>query len=139
MPSVRDIDVVFARRRRYWTNGYRPVALWNLDQLVNDKGEPLKSPGKQPRGRWRAHAAEDPPAAARMRPDSRALTTGLACGEILGLDVDILHQELADQTVHLIERIAGPTPLVRVGHAPKILLVYRLSRSMHDQSTSLER
>ena len=47
------------------------------------------------------------------------------CAEIVGFDVDILDQHLADQVVDLIETTLGPTPLVRVGRAPKILLVYR--------------
>ena len=33
-------DEVFARRQRYWANGFRPLEVWNPDQHVNDKGEP---------------------------------------------------------------------------------------------------
>jgi hypothetical protein len=118
-------EEVFARRQRYWANGYRPLEVWSADQRVNDKGDPLKSPGKQPRGKWREQASRNPPAAIENFPDARALNTGVLCGEVVAFDVDVPIQDLADQTVHLIEHNLGPTPLVRVGMAPKILLVYR--------------
>jgi Family of unknown function (DUF5906)/Bifunctional DNA primase/polymerase, N-terminal len=123
-----DVEAVFTLRRRYWTNGYRPIEVWSPDQRVNDNGEPLNSPGKQPRGRWREAAAEDPPAAVRHRPDPRALNTGLACVEIVGFDVDILDPGLADQVVHKIEMAIGRTPLLRIGRIPKILLVHRANK-----------
>jgi hypothetical protein len=116
---------VFALRQRYWEHGYRPLEVWNPDQRVNDKGEPLRRPGKQPRGLWRKNAAQDPPVAVRVQPDPRALNTGLLCGDVNAFDVDVLDVELAERIVALIERKLGPTPLVRVGRAPKTLLVYR--------------
>ena len=103
---------------------------------MNDRGEPLTSPGKQPRGRWREDAAQDPPAAVRQQPDARALNTGLACAEIVAVDVDILDQHLVDEIVHLTETRLGPTPLVRVGRAPKILLVYRWERPFRKIQTA---
>jgi hypothetical protein len=44
------IEEALAFRRGAWAQGYRTLAVWNPDQRVNDKGEPLNSPGKQPRG-----------------------------------------------------------------------------------------
>jgi hypothetical protein len=126
--TAANVETVLALRRRYWENGFRPIEVWNPDQPVNDKGEPLSSPGKQPRGRWRDDAGRNPPAAVERRPDARALNTGVMCGEIVGVDVDILDQELADQIVNMIEAMIGPTPLVRIGRPPKTLLVYRVER-----------
>jgi hypothetical protein len=123
-----DINAIFARRRRYWANGYRPLEVWSPDQRINDKGEPLKGPGKQPRGKWRDLAARNPPAAAECLPDLRALNTGVLCGEVVGFDLDILNQEVADQSVYLVEDRLGPTPLVRIGQPPKVLLAYRSER-----------
>jgi hypothetical protein len=123
-----DIDAVFARRRRFWAKRFRPLEVWTPHQCVNDKGEPLKSQGKQPRGRWREDASRDPPEAARTYPDPRALNTGLLCDDAVAVDVDVLDQELADQIVNLIERTLGQTPLIRIGRAPKTLLVYRPER-----------
>jgi putative DNA primase/helicase len=106
-------------------NGYRPLEVWNPDQRVNDNGEALKNPGKQPRGKWRELASQDPPAATEITPDTRALNSGVLCGEVVGFDVDILNQEVVDQLVRLIEISLGPTPLVRIGRPPKLLLVYQ--------------
>jgi Bifunctional DNA primase/polymerase, N-terminal len=116
---------VFALRRQYWKQGYRPLEVWGPNQLENDKGEPLNKPGKQPRGRWREDASFDPPETVRIQPDPRALNTGLMCGEIVSFDVDVLDPALVDRIVALIEGKLGPTPLVRIGRAPKTLLVYR--------------
>ncbi len=124
--SERDIGEVYARRRQYWQNGYRPIEIWNPDQTVTDAGDKLNSPGKQPRGPgWLKRALQDPPEAVRIAPDPRALNTGLACVRIVGADVDVPVQGLADQIVNLAEVAFDPTPLVRIGLAPKILLVYR--------------
>ena len=50
---------------------------------------------------------------------------GLAGGRVVGIDIDVLDAELA----HRLERLArdhlGDTPLLRIGRAPKRLLVYR--------------
>jgi hypothetical protein len=116
---------VLARRRAFWKHGYRPIAVWNPDQRVNDKGEALKNPGKQPRGTWRIDAGRDPPDAVRMAPDPRALNTGILCDGVAGFDIDVLDGDLVEQLVAMIERTLGATPLVRIGRAPKTLLVYR--------------
>ena len=121
-----DRAAVLALRRRIWANGFRPLEVWGPDQLVDDKGEPLNKPGKQPRGRWIEKAKQDPPGATCEQPDLRALNTGILCGEIvIGIDADITDQELLDKVVEIIEASLGPTPLVRIGQAPKVLLVYR--------------
>jgi Family of unknown function (DUF5906)/Bifunctional DNA primase/polymerase, N-terminal len=125
MSALDAIEAVFALRQRYWANGYRPLAVWGPGQRLNDKGQPLNSPGKQPRGRWREAAAQDPPEAALQSPDPRALNTGLLCDLAPGFDIDVLDEGLADHVVHLVEATLGPTPLVRIGRAPKILLVYQ--------------
>jgi hypothetical protein len=120
---------VQARRSAYWQHGYRPIEIWGPDQKTADDGKPLKNPGKQPRGRWREAAAQNPPRAVTSRPDKRALSTGLTCGELVGLDVDILDHGLADQVVALAEAALGITPLIRVGLPPKTLLAYRVEKT----------
>src|SRR6516162_1096039 len=122
---MTSVDEALAFRRSSWGQGYRPLAVWNPDQLVDDRGEPLKNPGKQPRGTWTTDAARNPPDAARFEPDPRATNTGVLCREIKGIDVDVLDAAIVNSIVALIERTLGPTPLVRIGQPPKTLLVYR--------------
>ena len=120
------ISEVYARRQQYWENGYRPIEIWSPDQKVTDTGEPLNSPGKQPRGRWREAAKRNPPDAVTRAPYAGATNTGISCeNEIIAADVDVPVQDLADQVVAAAEARFGITPLVRIGLAPKILLVYR--------------
>jgi RecA-family ATPase len=126
--SDASVKAVFDRRKRYWENGYRPLEIWNADEIVGDDGKPLNKPGKQPRGQWRKLAARNPPTAAKQAPDQRALNTGLLCGDIVGIDVDVLVPGLVDDIVHLVETRLGVTPLTRIGQPPKILLVYRADK-----------
>lgn len=51
---------------------------------------------------------------------------GIPCGTIVGIDIDILADaEVAQQIEKLAREMLGDTPLVRIGNAPKRLLVYR--------------
>lgn len=51
---------------------------------------------------------------------------GIAAGKVIGIDIDVLQsQDIAVQIEGLAKRLLGDTPAVRIGHAPKRLLVYR--------------
>ncbi len=51
---------------------------------------------------------------------------GIAAGRVIGIDIDILDSPtIALETEALAKRMLGDTPAVRIGHAPKRLLVYR--------------
>jgi hypothetical protein len=119
------IDRVRTLRQACWEHGYRPVAVWSPG-AETDKGEPIVSAGKRPVGLdWRQKALRDPPAAVTDAISSVALNTGILADQVAAVDVDVPVLPLAEEIVHCIERRLGPTPLVRIGRAPKILLVYR--------------
>jgi len=51
---------------------------------------------------------------------------GIAAGRVIGIDIDILDSPtIALEMEALAKRMLGNTPAVRIGHAPKRLLVYR--------------
>lgn len=50
---------------------------------------------------------------------------GIATGSIVGIDIDILDAALAIQLADLATSMLGDTPCLRIGRAPKRLLVYR--------------
>ena len=51
---------------------------------------------------------------------------GVAAGRVIGIDIDILDSPtIALEMEALAKRMLGDTPAVRIGHAPKRLLVYR--------------
>ncbi len=51
---------------------------------------------------------------------------GIAAGRVIGIDIDVLASPaVALEIEALAKRMLGDTPAVRIGHAPKRLLVYR--------------
>ena len=50
---------------------------------------------------------------------------GIACGVVVGLDIDVTDAALAIQLTDLAMEMLGETPCLRIGQAPKRLLVYR--------------
>lgn len=50
---------------------------------------------------------------------------GIAAGAVVGVDIDILDGALAIQLADLAASMLGDTPCLRIGRAPKRLLVYR--------------
>ena len=51
---------------------------------------------------------------------------GIAAGRVIGIDIDVLHSaSIAHEIEALAKRMLGDTPAVRIGRAPKRLLVYR--------------
>jgi len=50
---------------------------------------------------------------------------GIATGALVGIDIDILDGALAIQIAELATSMLGDTPCLRIGRAPKRLLVYR--------------
>jgi hypothetical protein len=50
---------------------------------------------------------------------------GIATGAVVGIDIDILDGALAIQLAELATSMLGDTPCLRIGRAPKRLLVYR--------------
>jgi hypothetical protein len=50
---------------------------------------------------------------------------GIACGSVVGIDIDLLDAALSIQIGELAAQMLGDTPCWRVGRAPKRMLVYR--------------
>jgi hypothetical protein len=50
---------------------------------------------------------------------------GIACGPVIAVDIDITDPELALELERLCRTRLGETPALRIGRAPKRLLVYR--------------
>jgi hypothetical protein len=62
--------------------------------------------------------------------------TGILCGEIVGVDIDALDEELSAKLVALARELLGHSPLQRIGRAPKTLFVYRVETPHEKQSTA---
>jgi hypothetical protein len=92
-----------------------------------------KVPGYYDRGEWREMSGwtrycEMPPSEAEVEawrewPDCGV---SVACGTVLGLDLDIEDPKLLTAVRAVAERTLGVTPLVRFGRKPRAMMVYRM-------------
>lgn len=57
--------------------------------------------------------------------------TGLRCGAIIAADIDIDDPTGVDEAVAAVERVAGPTPLIRWRESsPRVVMVYRAGEEL---------
>ena len=103
--------------------GFHPVP-------VSGPAMNVKAAGKRPimtgwERRCLDASAEDIERWATTFPDS--VNTGLLCGLLGGVDIDVLQPALSETIARRAKQILGPTPLVRIGREPKVLLSYRLA------------
>ena len=52
---------------------------------------------------------------------------GLVCGNVIAIDIDVRDHLAAGRLEALAVALLGPTPLIRVGQAPKRILIYRVA------------
>ena len=117
-------DIVLQQRLRLIDNGWRitPIRTWG----TAGSGKAAFLPG------WQASTAtaDDVTIGSNAYDWKRSPSTGIVCGpqsdgsHLLALDIDILDAavsiELADKAAEML----GATPLLRIGRAPKRLLLY---------------
>jgi predicted P-loop ATPase len=111
-----------------------PISRHDGPRSVERNGKLVKlSPGKQPHGGlWAKKEAAvygaTEASVARWRRLSGIADhpgLGIACGAVVGADVDVYEPDLSAEIVQLVVERLGPSCLRRVGQAPKLLLVYR--------------
>lgn len=107
-------------------------------KLRNNGYAPVPVAGKRPlMDQWqlRCKDADEPEIARWSRLSLACSNTGILCGRVSGVDIDVLDAALSERMVaKAIERL-GPTPLQRIGQAPKTLLCYRLTTPIKKLST----
>ncbi len=115
------IGAITDLRLRLHAAGYHPVPVLRHD--ANDKAA-----GKRPtmRGWETICLTVDDDKIRRWAKTLKGCTnTGILCGDLIGLDLDISDPALADKIETLADTLLPATPLVRVGKAPKSLRVFR--------------
>lgn len=106
--------------------GFRPVP-------VSGPSMNVPSAGKRPTmKRWQTRCLDASPEEIRRWgvAEPACTNTGLLCGLLCGADIDVRDEKLAAQIEALAVEILGPTPLVRYGREPKLLLCYRLPAAL---------
>jgi hypothetical protein len=119
-------------RLKLHSNGYHPVPV--IGAHINDKAA-----GKRPTmTAWQTKCltADFQEIASWSRSQRNNTNTGILCGEIVGVDIDVLDIALSAELVALAQELFGRTTLRRIGRAPKILLLYRVGTPHDKLSTS---
>lgn len=119
-------------RRTLRRNGYFPVPISGAHLSI-------KAAGKRPLMRgWETICATADEAEigrwAKKQPE--CTNTGLLCGTIVGIDIDVPVADPAAEIERLARDMLGDTPLKRIGRAPKLLLVMRAAQAFDKIQTS---
>jgi hypothetical protein len=122
LPQIAKPRELNDRRLKLRANGYHPVPI--VGAHINTKGA-----GKRPSmPAWQDKCLNAGPEEitgwSRDLPDDT--NTGLLCGEIDGVDIDVLDDVLSAKLVARAQELLGPSSLRRIGRAPKVLLAYRV-------------
>ena len=128
--SAREHADLTVIRLRLLDGGYDPLPIVGPDA-------PGKSPGKRPSlGGWQAmEITQDIVRSWESGPRAADTNTGVRTGKVAAVDIDVLTQSLADKLHAIATAMLGPTPLLRVGRAPKRLLCYRTAAPMAKAAT----
>lgn len=130
---IREIAQVASERARMWDNGWRPVAVYGVEDGLR-LGH--AQPGKQPWGpAWQLHALEDPPAAVAQKPRRDALNTGILCDGLRALDFDIDDPDAAFRCVQLAREMFGEAPTRWRNNSPRRLILLRAAEGTPQKRT----
>jgi putative DNA primase/helicase len=112
-----------ADRLRLHANGYHPVPANGKRPIMDAWQDVCQTAGPEEIAGW-----------VNEKPDH--LNTGILCGTVVGIDIDVVDEMLSGQLVARALEIFGPTSLRRIGRAPKTLLVYRVLTPITKLQTS---
>ena len=114
--------------------GYRPVPVLRFD--AKDKAA-----GKRPTlDGWETVCATADETEIRgwaHNGQRNCLNTGLLCGHVIGLDIDVPDYPLACRINALADAMLPPTPLIRIGKSPKSLRAFR-AEGVHTKASTPE-
>jgi len=124
LPAIDPTTALAELRRSLRRNFYRPVP-------VSGAHLSIKAAGKRPLMRgWETTCAtaDDAEIERWGRKQPECTNTGLLCGNIVGIDIDVPVAETAAEIERIARAMLGDTPLKRIGRAPKLLLVARAAQ-----------
>jgi hypothetical protein len=113
--------------------GYHTVPIVGA-HVPNDVGAGKRP--KMPGWQTKCLTADEKTVASWSWSQPACTNTGILCGEIVGVDIDVLDELLSARLVARAVELFGPTTLRRIGRAPKTLLVYRVETPHDKQSTA---
>jgi putative DNA primase/helicase len=131
-PHIASPEELIALRLQLRSNAFHPVPVIGAHINTN-------SAGKRPVMKaWETEClnATTEKITNWSRSQRDCTNTGLLCGEIVGVDIDVLDDALSSGLVERASELFGPSPLRRIGRAPKTLLLYRVEQPHKKIATS---
>lgn len=132
VPTPMSPDDLTDLRLKLHRGGYRPVPVLGAHVA-------MKAAGKRPmmKGWETVCASADETEITRWTKAQRNCTnTGLLCGDLVGVDIDVLDWDHAHRLTCIATEMLGISPLSRIGRAPKILLAFRTDAPFDKVQTS---
>lgn len=112
MTDMAPIATVAVFRAQLWAHGYRPVAVYSEEKRPVGNG-------------WYERARQDPPEAACATPNASALNTGILCGGLRAVDIDVDDAALVEKIYALCVGLLGGAPTRFRTNSARRLLLYR--------------
>ena len=129
---------VTALRRQIRAMGYAPVPTCGKAVYLPQWREAAARADEAEFQRWETVFIDADPldGSTKTYRGDRHTNTGVSCDGLACPNIDILDTEIAKQVEAAARGILGPTPLRRVGQAPKSLLVYRAAAPIEKLKTA---
>jgi putative DNA primase/helicase len=132
-PQIAKPRELIDLRLKLHSNGYHPIPVYGAHINVN-------SAGKRPKmSDWQTKLNVDPEEirgwSGSLSDQADCTNTGLLCGEVVGVDIDVLDADLSAKLATRAQQLLGPSSLRRIGRAPKVLFVYRVETPHEKHST----
>jgi putative DNA primase/helicase len=121
-------------RLKLRAGGYHPVPVIGAHIKTDSAGKRPKMSGWQDKCLI-ADVEEIAGWSASTSDEADCTNTGLLCGEIVGVDIDVLDADLSAKLAARAQELLGLSSLRRIGRAPKVLFVYRVETPHEKHST----
>ncbi|GAA0607040.1 hypothetical protein GCM10009416_50080 [Craurococcus roseus] len=126
---------VTALRRLLLQQGYAPVPAAGKASFLPHWREAAERADDAELRRWEGTFTYQDSGGPRTYRGEQHTNTGIACGRVVGVDIDVPVPALAARLEALALAMLGGTRLRRIGRAPKVLLCYRAAAPMAKRRT----
>jgi putative DNA primase/helicase len=135
LPQIPKPRELVDQRLALQANGYDPIPVLGAHLRATDAGKRPTMSG------WQTSRNVDPEVirgwSASQSDQADCTNTGILCGKIVGVDIDVLNIELSGKLSALAQEILGSSSLRRIGRAPKVLFCYRVE-TPHEKCSTQE-
>jgi hypothetical protein len=121
-PLISTPEELTALRLQLKRNDYHPVPVYGAHVNVTSAGKRPIIEGWQTRC-----LGADEPAIREWSLNRAGTNTGVLCGDVVAVDIDVLDPELSEYLIARCKAHLGASSLLRIGRDPKTLFCYRVA------------